>query len=150
MSNKEIMFFALVFVVLFSAAKGAVTMGPKLKLSSTISLLISSVIGAMFLFLIYKLAKVSTCKGERFHFELPLSKKCQGFPYMQSSDPKLSQQCAEMLSTAQGRHDYAQVNCGTGFNGRPVKFDRTAMSNHMWENELCNPPHAQYNSPRVL
>jgi len=151
MSTKEIIFFALVFVVLFASAKGAVMMGPKLKLISTISLLISSVVGALFLFLIYKLAKVAKCKGESFHFELPLSKRCEGFPYMQSSNPKLLKKCADMLSTSQGRHDYAQVNCGTaGFNGRPVHYNYTPESNAMWENERCNPPHPQYNNPCVL
>lgn len=138
-SSKDNIFFALVFTVIFASSKSADIMGPKLKLTSTISLLISSIVSVLFLFFVYKLAKVSKCREESFHFELPLSKRCEGFPYMQSSNPMLLKKCTDILSTSQGKHDHNHVNCDTsGFNGRPVNFSYTPESNSMWENERCN------------
>jgi hypothetical protein len=36
------------------------------------------------------------------------------------------------------------------YNGMPLHFERTPMSNYLWKNEMCNPPILQKNHPSVL
>jgi hypothetical protein len=36
------------------------------------------------------------------------------------------------------------------YTGTPLHFQRTPMSNHLWKNEMCNPPILQKNHPSVL
>jgi hypothetical protein len=151
LSGKEIIFFILTFVVLFFFSKGALLMGPKMKLGNTVSLLIMSFLGALLLILVYKFGKIAHCQADGFHFEVTPAKKCQGFPYMQSSDPELLNYCGKLLSTPRGRREYDMVNCrNPGYLGRPVTFDRTSMSNDMWENEMCNPPYVNAKQHCVL
>lgn len=142
MHTNEIIFFSLILVVMFSTAKGAVVLGPKMNLSSTITLLFSSVIGTAFLFLIYKLSKLNKCDcGENFHFQVSPAKLCQGYPYMQSSaSPEIQEFCHKLMSTKEGQHEYAQMNCNNGFHGRPVHWQYTPGSNDKWENEMCDKP----------
>lgn len=150
LSSKEIIFFVLTFVVLFFFSKGALLMGPKMKIGNTVSLLVMSFFGALFLMLVYKFAKIAYCQADGFHFEVTPAKKCEGFPYMQTSNPELLDYCDKLLSNPQGRKDYDMVNCGGAYVGRPVKFDRTPMSNDKWENEMGNNPWLNKLDPCVL
>jgi hypothetical protein len=151
LSGKEIIFFILAFVLLFLTSKGALYMGPKLKLTNTISLIITSFLAALLLVLVYKYGKIANCQHDGFNFQVSGPKMCQGGPYMISSAPQdVKDYCHKLWSTQKGRDSYNAVNCGSSFVGRPVHFDRTPMSNDMWENEMCNPPYVNMNDPCVL
>lgn len=149
LSTKEIIFFILTFVVLFFFSKGALLMGPQLKIGNTISLLIMSSLGSLLLMLIYKFGIFY--QVDSFHFEVSGPKRCQGFPYMQSSaSPELQNYCKKLFSTPEGLAQYTGMNCTTpGFVGRPVSFCRTPMSNDKWENTMCN-SHHDLSYPAVL
>ena len=147
LTNKEILFFILVFVIIFSASKGAVALGPKLKLSGTIALLLTTFTGTVILLIVYKLSQNN---GENFSFQVSGPKLCQGYPYMQSSaSPELQKYCHHLMSTPEGQHEYAQMNCGNGFHGRPVHWSYTPESDHNWENTRCDSP-LNANEPCVL
>lgn len=151
LSTKEIIFFVLTFLVLFFFSKSALYLGPKLKLGNTVTLLVTSFVGVLLLLLVYKFGKIAHCQADQFHFEVSKPKLCAGYPYMQSSaSPEVQDYCRKLFSTPEGRAEFAQMNCPTGYNGRPVHWNRTPMSNDMWENEMCNPPYLNLNDPCVL
>ena len=107
---------------------------------------------------------------DKFHFEVTPAKKCSEGPYMTQSG-KDHELCKKMWASKEGRDQIAKYSClnaqccgsglGEGINmgdqwgsglylGRPLHFERTPMSNHLWENEICNPPILQKDHPSVL
>lgn len=81
-------------------------------------------------------------------FEVTPVKLCEGGEYMHQSEPKKSQ-CEQLLSTPEGQEEYHEYNCTDPvFNGRPVHFEYTPLSNDMWENERCDG--SLVDTPRVL
>lgn len=82
--------------------------------------------------LFYSILKVKKQK-DNFHFEVSPYKLCGGGPYMRSSDPKLQKLCNSIPE-----EDIAKANCCRGFNGRPLGFVRTPMSDGNWENRMCD------------
>jgi len=82
------------------------------------------------------LAVIYICKrqkSENFHFEVSPDKLCGGGSYMRSSDPKLQRLCESIP-----KEDIARANCSPGFNGSPLQFVRTPMSDGNWENRMCD------------
>ena len=69
---------------------------------------------------------------DNFHFEVSPYKLCGGGAYMRSSDPTLQKLCDSLPEEA-----IARSNCCPGFNGQPLGFERTPMSNNKWENTMC-------------
>jgi hypothetical protein len=148
LSPKEILFFVLAFVVLFCTGKGVQISYTKL---SPLALLVLSLSGAVLLLLVYKFGNIARCQADNFYFQVTPAKMCQGFPYMQTSDPELYNFCSKMLSTPNGVNAYDMVNCSTpGFVGRPVHFQYTPESDANWSNQRCNPPHLGLDDPTVL
>lgn len=93
----------------------------------------------LLLILVYKYGKVAYLQTDNFHFEVTPEKLCQGFPYMQTSDPQLFSVCSKLLSTPKGNAEFAKYNCTeSGFGGAPVHFEFTPLSNDKWENERCD------------
>lgn len=139
LTTKEYVFFGLIFAVLFFFSKAALYMGPKMRLGNTFSLFVMSFLGSLLLLLIFKAGNI-TNSSENFHFQVTPEKLCQGGPYMISSAPKEVQDyCYKLWSTPEGRCDYAKFNCtGPGYVGRPLHFERTPMSNDMWQNSMCD------------
>ena len=107
---------------------------------------------------------------DNFHFEVTPAKKCSQGPYMTQSG-KNHELCKKMWDSKEGRDQIAKYSClnsqccgsglGEGINmgdqwgsglyvGRPLHFERTPMSNHLWQNEMCNPPILQKDHPSVL
>ena len=105
----------------------------------TIALVISLLFALLVTVAQNSVSKLQTCNsGENFHFEVTKPKLCQGGAYMYSSgDPELKQYCDNLLSTKDGLADYSSVNCGLGYEGRPVHFERTPMSDAKWENPMA-------------
>lgn len=64
-----------------------------------------------------------------------IAKRCSGGPYMMTGNPYLQQVCQSVPN-----FKLAQVACGKAFNGKPVHFDYTPLSDWKWENDRCNAP----------
>ena len=132
LSVKEICFFCLIFVITTTALIGFNQTFVKFKsLPPIVSSYIVSFLITIVLLSIYKLTNIQQIKKEGFHFELSKSKKCQGYPYMQSSNPELLKECEKEFSTEEGR---CNARCG-GHNLN--NFEYTSESNQYWENERC-------------
>ena len=132
LSVKEICFFSLIFVITTTALVGSNQMFVKFKsVSPIVSSYIVSFLITIVLLSVYKLANIQHQEKEGFRFELSKSKKCQGYPYMHSSNPELLKECAQELSTEEGR-------CNARCNGHNLNhFEYTPESNQYWENERC-------------
>ena len=139
MTNKETLYFAgITCLCLFAVNTIAVLLTSSKVEGATIGLLLAfAIISASILAAVCHNMKC----GENFLFEVSKPKLCEGGPYMRQGKPELDKYCSELLSTKQGTREYEQMNCTCpGFVGRPVTFNRTTMSNALWENEMCNPP----------
>lgn len=145
LSTKEIIFFILIFVVTFLASNTSVMVINKYqtsKMTHTLYLLGLSLTIVVVLMLVYKFAKIPNCnQKDGFQFQVTPAKMCEGGPYMYSSAPQeLQDYCNNLLSTPEGRYQLASVSCPNGYVGSPKYFQYTPESNHLWENERCNPP----------
>ena len=78
-------------------------------------------------FLMKSVEKSST---DGFLYEAPLWTKCEGGPYMYSSSPELQEKCKNV--------DMSKYRCSKGYQGQPINFQRTPISNDHWENEMCS------------
>jgi len=67
-------------------------------------------------------------------FETTPQKICSAGKYMLSSAPdSVKDECSKYSDD-----ELAEYDCTTcGFNGQPVYFERTPMSNDEWKNEMC-------------
>jgi hypothetical protein len=132
LSINEICFFSLIFVITTTALIGFNQTVVKFKnVSPILSSYIVSFLITILLLSVYKLTNIQHKEKEGFHFELSKSKKCQGYPYMHSSNPELLKECAQELSTEEGR-------CNARCNGHNLNhFEYTPESNQYWENERC-------------
>ena len=129
LSVKEICFFSLIFVITTTALIGFNQTFANFKsLPPIVSSYIVSFLITIVLMSVYKLANIQHQEKEGFHFEVSKSKKCQGYPYMQSSNPELLKECEQELSTPEGR-------CNASHNSN--NFQYTPASNQYWENERC-------------
>jgi len=87
--------------------------------------------------LTYKIAKIGNPQTDNFHFEVSPGKKCRGYPYMQSGNPKLLEECTKFLSTEEGKK---MASCDGMYVGKPSSFssfEYTPESDHNWENKRC-------------
>jgi len=132
LSIKEICFFCLIFVITTTALIGFNQTFANFKsLSPIVSSYIVSFLITIVLLSVYKLTNIQQIETESFHFELSKSKKCQGYPYMHSSNPELLKECAQELSTEKG-------SCNARCGGHNLNhFEYTPESNQYWENERC-------------
>jgi len=134
LSVKEIIFFGLILCIIFVGGQSAVIFK-----NNIIFNVIYSLIGVSCLILIYKFGNIVQCQSDSFHFEVSPFHKCRGFPYMQSGDPKLLEECEKLLSTPLGQK---MKTCDGMYVGRPYSFDYdprefTPESNEQWKNERC-------------
>ena len=132
LSINEICFFSLIFVIITIALIGFNQTVVKFKsVSPIVSSYIVSFLITIVLLSVYKLTNIQHKEKEGFRFELSKSKKCQGYPYMHSSNPELLKECTQELSTEEGR-------CNARCNGHNLNnFEYTPESNQYWENERC-------------
>lgn len=144
-SAKEIIFFVLVLVLFFVFAKLSNMNTLKYKIKPNISIAMNGIIFTLLLILVFVLTKVGKDCKDTFDFEVTPAKLCDGGPYMYSSNPERQELCSHITNS-----QLAQVSCGPGFVGRPVKWDHTNMSNDKWENNMCDPKGWNANSPCVL
>ena len=82
-------------------------------------------------------------------FQLTPEKKCDGGPYMYSSDPERQALCSKF-----SQDDLSRYECPAGlYHGRPVWWDGATngtLSNDEWKNETCDQISTDNNEPQVL
>jgi len=150
---KEVLYFSLVFVLI--ALTCLCTNTIKDAAQRKLLLFPFSLLVAIVLAIVYYTTKVyeSACNksSDSFHFEVTKAKQCQGGPYMHQSG-ETHEMCKEFMSTQEGQDQYCMYNCGLhGFNGRPVHFEYTPLSDSNWNNTTCEKPILGNNgSPYVL
>jgi hypothetical protein len=136
LSVKEFYFFSLIFVVititLFVFNKKLVT--SKNSYLHLGSFLMVSLLATLSFVLTYKFGKIGNCQTDNFRFEVSPGKKCRGYPYMQSGDPKLLEECTKFLATEKGKN---MKSCDGMYVGKPSRFEYTPESNDQWENNRC-------------
>lgn len=136
LSVKEFYFFSLIFVVitlcLFVFNRKLAT--SKNSCLHLCTLLIVSLCATLSFVLTYKIAKIGNPQTDNFHFEVSPGKKCRGYPYMQSGNPKLLEECTKFLSTEEGKK---MASCDGMYVGKPSSFEYTPESDHNWENKRC-------------
>jgi len=138
---KKIIFLAIVFVIFYAC----VLMSNKLVASGSSyesATFMAGTANTLLIFILYNVLKRNDTI-DNFTFEVSEQKKCQGGPYMYSSDPELTEKCSKYSN-----EELAQYNCPSGYNGRPVHFDYTPMSDSLWENKMCDS--VNYDTPCVL
>jgi len=85
---------------------------------------------------------------DNFMFQLTPEKKCDGGPYMYSSDPARQALCSKF-----SEKDLLRYDCPVGYHGRPVWWDGATngtLSNDNWQNDTCNQISKDYDDPQVL
>jgi len=136
LSVKEFYFFSLIFVVititLFVFNKKLIT--SKNSYLHLGSFLMVSLVATLSFVLTYKFGKIGNCETDNFRFEVSPGKKCRGYPYMQSGDPKLLEECTKFLATEEGKN---MKSCDGMYVGKPTPFEYTPESNDQWENKRC-------------
>ena len=74
---------------------------------------------------------------DNFIFQLTPEKKCDGGPYMYSSDPERKELCSKF-----SEQDLSKYECPAGlYHGRPVWWNGATngtLSNADWKNDTCN------------
>ena len=136
LSVKEFYFFSLIFVVitlcLFVFNRKLAT--SKNSCLHLCSFLMVSFVATLTFVLTYKFGNSQT---DNFHFEVTPGKNCRGYPYMQSGNPKLLEECTKFLSTEEGKK---MASCDGMYVGRPSSFpsfEYTPESDYNWENKRC-------------
>jgi hypothetical protein len=140
-NKNEIIYYILILLLFFVIARGSVYIGESLKLGQDIGLILGSL---LFTGLIY-LLKNNYLNKDNFYFELTPEKKCDGGPYMYSSDPERQKLCSQFSP-----EDLANYQCNPGFHGRPVWWQRSDESDSKWQNGMCGNPPNDYTYPAVL
>jgi hypothetical protein len=102
-------------------------------------LLIVSLFATLSFVLTYKFAKIGNHQTDNFQFEVSPGKNCRGYPYMQSGNPKLLEECEKLFSTPLGKK---MKTCDGMYVGRPYSFNYdpyefTPESDEQWKNERC-------------
>lgn len=147
LTTKEILFFLLIMILMIVSAKGVMIFTPK-KVDKDLMSVFGAFVTTIILLIIYK--SISVCESsDQFSlsdgFRVTPEKLCDGGEYMLTSAPKEVQEMCAKLANRRG-----DVSCNTGFHGRPVHFEYSAMSDDNWQNTLCDDEQELTYMPKVL
>jgi hypothetical protein len=154
LTTKDSLFLALVLMLFFIGAKGAVMIGPKLEITPDAAIVICSIAVVGVLSTVYFMARVGRqCTRDNFQhndsktlqngFELTGPKVCDGGPYLwgEKLTPYCSQFTEQQLSCA---------NCNPPYIGAPIGFQFTPDSNALWQNERTSKLELPLIPPKVF
>ena len=133
----QITFFCVIWVAIIFVSIMSLMVAKKMTkqyLTILIIIAIAAVITGLLWGLFYwaGVCKKSDQKSkDNFNFEVTPEKLCDGGPYMWSE--KNAKMCSELSNDK-----YYKYNCQGGlYNGRPVNFEYTPLSDDEWENSRC-------------
>lgn len=127
--NNIIIFYILLALLFYVFSKAGMFISNYLKMDIDVTLVL---LGILFTGVIYLLKGMSDIK-DNFHFELTPEKKCDGGPYMYTSDPEKQKLCSQFT-----KQQLSEYSCPPGFHGRPVWWERSDESNADWANTMCD------------
>jgi hypothetical protein len=135
-SNREIIFFVLVFLVFYVVHKFSDQILQKLGLKGDIGILSIGVIYALLIIGFYHLANL---KGSNEGFwDVSLPAQCGGDPFFFGGDTELSKRCKALAETPDGRIAMEGQRCPLGNVGRPgLPYFYSSISDDSWKNERC-------------
>lgn len=146
------------FLILFLTIIAVLFLGPKIYKDLLNDDPVNKIILAFILYVIFCIFYfITQLKSEGFYFELTPEKKCDGGPYMYSSDPQRQALCSKF-----SKADLARYQCSYGnpeltgrmlYHGRPVWWGGAGngtLSNANWQNPSCSSIDPKYNDPQVL
>ena len=141
LSQNQIVFIALLVLFFFILSRTSVFISESHNVNIELLLIVS---GIIFVVLVVVFKNMLCETKDKFYWELTPEKHCDGGSYMYSSDPAKKKYCSQFTP-----EQLRQYQCGTGFHGRPVTYERTQDSNDTWQNELCSSGF-NYDYPKVL
>jgi hypothetical protein len=135
--KREVIYFALLFLLFFLAVKLINFWKDKVDLNIDIIIIIVGIIYVSITVGIFFLAKLQTT-NEKF-WDVNDYAKCKGGPYFWQGDSENSKRCRELASTPEGRIGISGYNCPVGYVGQPgLPFYYTPLSDDSWKNERCD------------
>lgn len=75
----------------------------------------------------------TTKKKEGFHFEAPLARCRNGSYTWGAKGSELRNYCESIPPSILNSQQ-----CGVGFQGKPIHWERSSLSNDKWENDVCD------------
>lgn len=142
-STREVIFFALIFLVFFLAVKVGQFWIEKFNMNTDMSYIIVGLVYTLIMVALFFLAKLQSKEG---FWDVTDAAKCKGGSYFWQGDSETSQMCRELASTHEGKVAISGYNCPTGFVGQPgLPFYYSPLSDDNWKNERCeNIPDCPY------
>lgn len=128
MDKKQVIFYVVIFLLFFILSRASIFLSNSFKFNVDLILLVASLV---FVGLIMLSKKMLLDNKDNFFFELTPEKHCSGGSYM-SSSPEKRKFCSQFTP-----EQLSQYECGTGFIGAPVHWERTDMSDCNWQNPMC-------------
>lgn len=134
-SVREIIFFALLFLLFFLAVKLAEFWNTNFKANSDITYILVGIIYTLVMVGIFFLSKIQTSEG---FWDVSLPAKCKGGPFFWQGDSETSKMCRELAETPEGKVAISGYNCPVGYVGQPgLPFYYSPLSDDNWKNERC-------------
>jgi hypothetical protein len=134
-SQREIIFFVLVFLVFYLAVKFSEYFIQKSGIHGDFGLLIVGLLYSLAIVAIYNLAKLKSNEG---FWDVSLPAQCKGGPFFYQGDSELSKRCRALAETPEGKIALSGYNCPIGYVGQPgMPFYYTPLSDDNWKNERC-------------
>ena len=135
-SNREIIFFVLVFLVFYVVHKFSDQILQKLRLKGDVGILSIGVIYALLIIGFYHLANLKS-SNEGF-WDVSPAARCKGGPYFYQGDSPNAKMCRALAETPEGRAAISGYNCPIGMVGQPgLPFYYSPLSDDSWKNERC-------------
>lgn len=144
-SKQELFLFITTIILFYIMTQVNNSLLKKFKINIHVTTLAT---GLLFTTLLIILHKSLNIQKDSFTFEVTPQKKCCSGLYMLQNDPKALEYCKNLPA-----EELAQYCCDghAGFNGAPVHFQYTSMSDDKWQNKTCNcPGKGMLNDPCVL
>lgn len=134
-SNREIIYFILLFLLFFLSVKLGEFWIQKSDMNKDMVYILTGILFTMITVGIFFLAKLQT--NENF-WDVSDYAKCKGGPYFWQGDSEISKMCRKLASTPEGRIGLSGYNCPTGYVGQPgLPFYYSPLSDDNWQNERC-------------
>ena len=133
---REIIFFAMIFLLFFLSCKlsrvNIFGLNTDLKIMLVGAVFTGCVVG------LYYLVKNGDHKDNYRLLEISPGAQCRGGPYMWQGDSKTAQMCRNLDKTAEGKCEIAKFQCPNGYHGQPGRpLEFTSNSNSCWDGVKC-------------
>ncbi len=127
----KITLYLIILLLLFILLKSVIPIQSRLDVNINITYLILSLVFTTIIYLLI-LHKCKCKSVESFSYETTPQKLCED-PYTYTSNDEKRKFCSQFTP-----EEIRKYHCSKGFNGRPVRFEYTSMSDSNWNNTMCS------------